>query len=129
MIVIKNGYVINPKSGFEGKADVFIKDDKIVSIGEAEVCEDAEVIDATGLIVAPGLVDVHTHFRDPGFEYKEDIYFLQAMQSPLNKLKDKYRFQIVIRYNVSLSKNVLYNSFSCADQNYDLFCIFPHRKK
>ncbi|MBO5081165.1 MAG: dihydroorotase [Lachnospiraceae bacterium] len=74
MIVIKNGYVINPKSGFEGKADVFIKDDKIVSIGEAEVCEDAEVIDATGLIVAPGLVDVHTHFRDPGFEYKEDIY-------------------------------------------------------
>ena len=74
MIVIKNGYVINPKTGFEGKADVLIKDDKIVSIGEAEVCEDAEVIDATGLIVAPGLVDVHTHFRDPGFEYKEDIY-------------------------------------------------------
>lgn len=74
MIVIKNGYVINPKSGFEGKADVLIKDDKIVSIGEAEVCENAEVIDATGLIVAPGLVDVHTHFRDPGFEYKEDIY-------------------------------------------------------
>lgn len=74
MIVIKNGYVINPKSGFEGKADVFIKDDKIVSIGEAEGCEDAEVIDATGLVVAPGLVDVHTHFRDPGFEYKEDIY-------------------------------------------------------
>ena len=74
MIVIKNGYVINPRTGFEGKADVLIKDDKIVSIGEAEVCEDAKVIDATGLVVAPGLVDVHTHFRDPGFEYKEDIY-------------------------------------------------------
>ncbi len=74
MIVIRNGYVINPKSGFEGKADVMIEDDKIVSIGEAQACEDAEVIDATGLIVAPGLVDVHTHFRDPGFEYKEDIY-------------------------------------------------------
>lgn len=74
MIVIKNGYVINPKTGFEGKADVLIKDDKIVSIGEAQTCEDAKVIDATGLIVAPGLVDVHTHFRDPGFEYKEDIY-------------------------------------------------------
>ena len=74
MIVIKNGYVINPKTGFEGKADVLIKDDKIVSIGDAKDCEDAKVIDATGLIVAPGLVDVHTHFRDPGFEYKEDIY-------------------------------------------------------
>ena len=73
MIVIQNGYVINPGSGFEGKADIVIKDDKIVSIGETEVCEDAEVIDATGLVVAPGLVDVHTHFRDPGFEYKEDI--------------------------------------------------------
>lgn len=74
MIVIKNGYVINPKSGFEGKADIVIKDEIITAIGSEEIPADAEVIDATGLIVAPGLVDVHTHFRDPGFEYKEDIY-------------------------------------------------------
>lgn len=74
MIVIRNGYVINPKSGFEGKADIVIKDEIITAIGSEEIPADAEVIDATGLIVAPGLVDVHTHFRDPGFEYKEDIY-------------------------------------------------------
>lgn len=74
MIVIKNGYVINPKDGFEGKADIMIKDEIITDIGSEETPADAEVIDATGLIVAPGLVDVHTHFRDPGFEYKEDIY-------------------------------------------------------
>lgn len=74
MIVIKNGYMINPKSGFEGNADIVIKDGTIASIGCAGEYAAAEVIDATGLIVAPGLVDVHTHFRDPGFEYKEDIY-------------------------------------------------------
>ena len=73
MIVIKNGYVINPKNGFEGKADIVIKEDIITAIGSEEIPAEAEVIDATGLIVAPGLVDVHTHFRDPGFEYKEDI--------------------------------------------------------
>ncbi len=74
MIVIKNGYVINPKSGFEGKADIVIKDEIVTAIGSEEIPAEAEVIDATGLVVAPGLVDVHTHFRDPGFEYKEDIY-------------------------------------------------------
>lgn len=74
MIVIKNGYVIDPKSGFEGYADVATEGKRIISIGEVKETEGAEVIDATGLIVAPGLVDVHTHFRDPGFEYKEDIY-------------------------------------------------------
>ncbi len=74
MIVIKNGYVINPKSGFEGKTDIVIKEDRITAIGCDEIPTEAEIIDATGLIVAPGLVDVHTHFRDPGFEYKEDIY-------------------------------------------------------
>lgn len=74
MIVIENGYVINPKSGFEGKTDIVIKEDRITAIGCDEIPTEAEIIDATGLIVAPGLVDVHTHFRDPGFEYKEDIY-------------------------------------------------------
>jgi len=74
MIVIKNGYVINPKNGFEGNTDIVIKEDRITAIGCDEIPTEAEIIDATGLIVAPGLVDVHTHFRDPGFEYKEDIY-------------------------------------------------------
>lgn len=74
MLVIRNGYVIDPESGFEGIADVTIKEDKIVAIGSGEVPAEAQVIHADGYVVAPGLVDVHTHFRDPGFEYKEDIY-------------------------------------------------------
>jgi len=56
--------------------DILIKDSKISKIGIAgsiTAVHDMEIIDATGLIVAPGLVDMHVHFREPGFEYKEDI--------------------------------------------------------
>ena len=56
--------------------DILIKDGKINKIGIAgsvPAAHDMEIIDATGFIVAPGLVDMHVHFREPGFEYKEDI--------------------------------------------------------
>ena len=85
MIVIKNGYVIDPKSGFEGYADVVTEGERIISIGEVKETEGAEVIDATGLIVAPGLVDVHTHFRDPGFEYKEDMEKIEILRKKLKR--------------------------------------------
>ena len=80
MMLIKNGYVIDPESGSEGVKDILIEEGRIVKIA-AEITEDSieerkdiqNVIDAKGKIVAPGLVDVHVHFRDPGFTYKEDI--------------------------------------------------------
>ena len=53
--------------------DVLIEDRKIIKTGKELNAENAEIIDATGLVVAPGLVDAHVHFRDPGFTYKEDI--------------------------------------------------------
>lgn len=53
--------------------DVLIDGNKIIETGEHLEMKNAEVIDATGLVVAPGLVDTHVHFRDPGFTYKEDI--------------------------------------------------------
>ena len=67
--------MIDPKSGLEGKLDILLEGKKILKIGEhLEAGEDCEVLDAEGLLVAPGLVDVHVHFRDPGFTAKEDIY-------------------------------------------------------
>lgn len=82
MLLIKNGYILDPKSGRNGIFDILIKDDKIVKIDSfimevyltEEERENLEVIFADNMMIAPGLVDVHVHFRDPGFTYKEDIF-------------------------------------------------------
>ena len=74
MLLIKNGRVMDPKSGLDQVCDVLVQDGKIVKI-DAEIKEEgAELIDATGLVVAPGLVDIHVHFREPGQTHKEDIH-------------------------------------------------------
>lgn len=84
MILIRGGHVIGPAEGLDIDADVVLDGDRIVQIIPAGTDktgrqEDGDnrydkIIDAYGLIVAPGLVDVHVHFRDPGFTYKEDIH-------------------------------------------------------
>ena len=73
MILIKNGRLIDPKSKRDEVVDILIENGKIKKIGEINDEKDFEVIDAKGYIVCPGLIDVHVHFRDPGFTYKEDI--------------------------------------------------------
>lgn len=75
MLLIRNGYMIDPKSGREGNYDILTDGDKIVKIGKELSCPSVgcEVVDAEGLLAAPGLVDVHVHFREPGFTQKEDI--------------------------------------------------------
>lgn len=75
MLLIKNGYMIDPKSQREGNYDLFIEKDRIVKIGNNLQPPEGscKVIDAEGLLVAPGLVDIHVHFREPGFTQKEDI--------------------------------------------------------
>lgn len=76
MLLIQNGYMIDPRSGLEGNYDLLTDGERIVKIAEKLERPDGRcrVIDAEGLIVAPGLVDVHVHFRDPGFPQKEDIF-------------------------------------------------------
>ena len=79
MIWIKNAHVVDPGNQVEGNMDICIVDGKIAGVGEHlkldafPASKEDVVIDASGFMVAPGLVDVHVHFRDPGFTYKEDI--------------------------------------------------------
>ena len=74
-MIIKNGFLIDPVEEKIFKADLRITDGKIVEIAKVlEASEAEEVIDAGGKYVAPGLIDGHVHFRDPGFTYKEDIH-------------------------------------------------------
>lgn len=72
-LLIKNGTVIDPANKREEKADLLIEGGKIVKIEKALKDKADEVIDASGRYVMPGFVDMHVHFREPGFEYKETI--------------------------------------------------------
>jgi dihydroorotase len=74
-LLIANGYVVDPTQNVNGGRDVLIEDGRVVELLKSggDVPEGAEVFDATGLIVAPGFIDLHTHLREPGQEYKETI--------------------------------------------------------
>ena len=72
-LILKSGRVINPAEHFDEVADVLIEDGKIAAVGKDLSAEGAEVYDAAGKIVTPGLIDMHTHFREPGQEAKEDF--------------------------------------------------------
>ena len=72
-LILKGGRVIDPASKFDGVADVLIENGKIAAVGQGLSADDAEIYDATNKVVAPGLVDLHVHFREPGQEAKEDF--------------------------------------------------------
>lgn len=72
-LLIKNGIVIDPANDIEEKLDIFINNGLISRIGKNITDKDAKIIDAKGCIVTPGFIDMHTHLREPGFEYKETI--------------------------------------------------------
>ncbi len=72
-LLIKNGRIIDPASGRDEIADVLIKSGLIVRIGQDLHATGAIAFDATGLVVAPGFIDMHVHLREPGFEHAETI--------------------------------------------------------
>lgn len=80
-ILINNGHVVDPSQDIDGICDVLVENGKIAGIEQKSKSakaqnkkpQDHQVIDATGMLVLPGLVDMHVHLREPGYEYKETI--------------------------------------------------------
>ncbi|WP_297135715.1 dihydroorotase [Terrisporobacter sp.] len=74
MILIKNGRLIDPASKRDEVIDIAVENGEIIKIGKIKEEKGFEqIIDATNCVVSPGLIDIHVHFRDPGFTHKEDI--------------------------------------------------------
>ena len=71
--MLKGGRVINPGKNFDEICDILVEDGKIAAIGKKLPAAGAEVVDVKGLVVTPGLIDMHVHFREPGQEAKEDF--------------------------------------------------------
>ncbi len=72
ILLIKNGRIIDPANEIDEVTNLWIRDGKVAAVGDYDGAAD-EVIDATGKVVCPGLIDMHVHLREPGQEWKEDI--------------------------------------------------------
>ena len=73
-MLIKNGFLINPATNTSEITDIRVESGIIKEMGQLSALENEEVLDISGLTIAPGLIDTHIHFRDPGFTYKEDLH-------------------------------------------------------
>ncbi len=72
-LLIQQGRLIDPVSGIDAIADILVEDGKVAAIGNELNDSEAQVIDARGMVFSAGLIDIHVHLREPGFEYKETI--------------------------------------------------------
>lgn len=73
-MLIQHGTILSPGSKETLRGDIRIENDRITSVGTLEAQDGETVLDASSCVVAPGLVDIHVHFRDPGFTWKEDLH-------------------------------------------------------
>ena len=73
-LLIRNGRVVDPSQDIDQGMDILLEDGRVAGLGERlDGPDGVEIVDAAGLVVAPGFIDLHTHLREPGFEYKETI--------------------------------------------------------
>ncbi|MGO1581289.1 MAG: dihydroorotase [Peptoniphilaceae bacterium] len=126
-MIIKNARVIDPISKIDEIIDIKIKDGLIEGLGNFN-CQNEETIDAKGLIAAPGFVDIHVHFRDPGFTYKEDLitgsqsasaggYTSVVCMANTDPVMDE---EAVLRDFISRAKNLDINVYTLAALTKDL---------
>ena len=72
MLLLKNGQIL--EQGILVDKDILIENDRILKIADSIENAEAKVLDLKGKFISPGFIDVHVHWREPGFEYKETIY-------------------------------------------------------
>ena len=72
-LLIRGGRVVDPAQGLDRQADVLVEDGKVVEVGKVSPKKQWEIIEAKGCLVTPGLIDMHVHLREPGYEEKETI--------------------------------------------------------
>jgi dihydroorotase len=72
-ILIKGGHVVDPANRLDGEYDLLLSDGQVARVGRRLKADADEIVNAAGLLVTPGLVDIHVHLREPGYEYKETI--------------------------------------------------------
>ena len=71
--IFKGGRVVDPKNGVDEKLDILVEDGIVQKVDKNVVDEEAEIVDVSGKVLVPGLIDMHTHLREPGQEAKEDF--------------------------------------------------------
>jgi dihydroorotase len=72
-LLIKNGHVVDPSQKLDHALDILIEDGVVKKLAKNISADSSEILDAKGLVVAPGFIDIHVHLREPGFEQKETI--------------------------------------------------------
>ena len=71
--IFKGGRVVDPKNSLDENLDILVEDGIVQKVDKNVVDEEAEIVDVSGKVLVPGLIDMHTHLREPGQEAKEDF--------------------------------------------------------
>ena len=94
--IFKGGHVVDPKNGVDEKMDILVKDGIVQKVDKNVADEEAEIVDVSGKVLVPGLIDMHTHLREPGQEAKED--FLSGSKAALHDGRHYAEYKPCRRY-------------------------------